>query len=321
VRLRFLATERTIIAAGFAAMVAVGSLGPSAAAQPLPVVNIMPAFLDAWHRGLGKPIGERVRIMKERVFEPNEKAFAPSEFRLDDVHIAWYLKDVARLMPLMEKLSATVTRELPSYEQHFEQAFPDFKPTAPVYFLPSMLHFDGQTSNGVLRFGLDGIAEHEGDRANLGVLVSHELFHLYHYQVQASLGARPTGAIWEQLWAEGLATYVAFRLNPGATPADALLDPRLAALSAPDTSKLATLIAGDIDKSNDQAGDQYFDSGDSPGGLPPRGGYLVGFLVAAQLGQTRDLRQLAALTGEPLHAAIVAAVQSFAKTPPPLPAT
>lgn len=291
-----------------------------ARAADLKVVNVMPAFERAWQLGLGKPLDERVRLMKQIVFIPNEPAYDDyGQIPLDDVHIAWFLRDVGPMMPQIRAYENVLRRSLPIFMQRFHAAFPDFEQKGPIYFMPSLFIFDGQSSDGVLRFGLDGIVKYDEKDVNLGVLVSHELFHVYHAQIQASVGAHPTGDFWESLWQEGLATYVSFRLNPNSRESEVLHESALAALPPADVMKMACAIVPLLDKPK-ESGAQFLDAGGGPPGLPPRGAYLVGFLVAAKIAETTpDLRGLAALHGDELHATItsdVAAICAQAPAPP-----
>jgi hypothetical protein len=288
-------------------------------AADIKVVNVMPAFEKAWRLGLGKPLDVRVRLMKQIVFIPNEPAYDDyGQIPLDDVHIAWFLHDVAPIMPQIRAYEEDLRRTLPVVMRQFRGTFPDFDQKGAIYFMPSLFVFDGQSSDGVLRFGLDGIVKYDEKDVNLGVLVSHELFHVYHAQVQAKVGARPTGDFWESLWAEGLATYVSFRLNPESTESEVLHEKTLAELSPADVMKMACAIAPVLDKPKD-AGAQFLDTGASPTGLPPRGAYLIGLLVAAKIAAvTPDLRGLAALHGDELHATIASDVAGIcAQAPPP----
>jgi hypothetical protein len=79
---------------------------------------------------------------------------------------------------------------------------------------------------------------------------------------------------------------------------------------------MACAIAPILDKPKD-AGAQFLDGGSNPPGLPPQGGYLIGFSVAAKLAvATPDLRGLAALHGDDLHAQIVSDVAEICAQPP-----
>jgi hypothetical protein len=275
------------------------------------VVNLMPAFFTAWDRGLGKPLDERVRLFESAVIYPNRGAYDNSEFKLDHAHLAWYLNEVERWVPRMRRMSGTIATELPAGERALVAAFPDLRPVT-VYFLPSLMHFDGQTRNGTLFFGVDGLVAFDGSNVNLSVVVTHELFHIYHYQVNAETygeSGSTHAPVHAQLWTEGLATYVSERLNPTATRAQVLVSEELASLPPAKTSELACSIEPKLDSARDADATPFFDLGVKPAGLPPRGGYLIGLLVAEQLGTTRTLRELALLKGPELHAAIASGVR------------
>jgi hypothetical protein len=284
---------------------------PAVGEDPVRVVNLMPAFLDAWDRGLGKPMDERVRLFKSGVLYPNRAAYDSPQFKLDDPHVAWYLAAVEPSVPEMRRMTAAIATELPASERAFVTAFPDLRPVT-VYFMPSLLHFDGQTRNGTLFFGLDGVVQFEGRHANLGVLVTHELFHVYHYQVNAgSFGESGStqAPIDEQLWSEGLATYVSARLNPTATREQVLISKDLAELTPSKTKALACAIEPKLSSARDDDANPFFDAGVHPPGLPPRGGYLAGLLIAERLGATRTLHELALLKGAELRSMIASGVK------------
>jgi len=275
-------------------------LGASAQSPPQPqirVVDLMPAFFRAWDEGTGKPLEERLRLFKELVLRPNRAVYDYSEFQLDDPHLAWYFDDVAPLVPQMRGVTAQVNGSLPAAERRFTGAFPDLKPVT-IYFMPSLLHFDGQTRQGTLYFGVDSLAAYYGDRVNVPVLATHELFHVYHFQVNPHTFGE-TGsthsAVWSQAWSEGLATYVSQRLNPGASRTDVLFSADLGALSDERIRALACAMEPKLGSSAESDANPFFDAGRHPAGLPARGGYLVGLLVAADAGRTRSLRELALL--------------------------
>ena len=80
----------------------------------------------------------------------------------------------------------------------------------------------------MLMLGLDGIAKFHGADAHLAATFSHELFHVYHFQVNPLPRDADQVQLYRLVWQEGLATYVSKVLNPDASLADTLLDPRLA---------------------------------------------------------------------------------------------
>lgn len=153
----------------------------------------------------------------------------------------------------------------------------------------------------------------EGVDANVGVDVSHELFHLYQFQTQASLN-RSTAKLWQAVWIEGSATYASQVLTPGATEAQALMSPALSNADPGTVSALACAIAAKWDSQEGGDMGMFLDAGKHPPNLPPRGGYLVGYLVASDLGKTYSLAQIGKLTGAELDALIRPRVQALCKT-------
>jgi hypothetical protein len=306
-----------IAALSFACVLVAAAAARAQEPPQIHVVNLMPAFFRAWDDGAGKPIDERVRLLKADLLYPNRKAFDTGQFRLDDPRLAWYLDEVAGRVPAMRLVTEKIATELPSSERAFVAAFPDMKPTT-VYFMPSFFHFDGQSSAGILRFGVDGIVEFEGPDANLGVLAAHELFHIYHYQVNPQTfgeSGSTQAPIDAQAWSEGLATYVAQRLNPSATRAQVLLSKDLAELSPANTRRLACLMEPKLASTRESDAAPFFDADVKPPGLPARGGYLIGLLVAEQLGKAHTLRELALMNGAALRAPIAAAVHALCVAP------
>ena len=96
----------------------------------------------------------------------------------------------------------------------FEAVFGPVSSPEPVYLLDSMGELDGGTRDlqgrSTLLFGVDVIAQvHAGK--DMTAFFEHELFHVYHEKQVTSCGL-----LWCALWEEGLATYVASRLNPHA---------------------------------------------------------------------------------------------------------
>lgn len=286
---------------------------PCEAPRTFRVVNIMPAFWNAWSQGVGKPLDDRVRLFKTLVIDPYRSAYDDPEFRLDKAHIGRYLTAVRAEVPLMHQISSIIASQLAVYQRSFVTAFPDMKPTT-IYLMPSMFTFDGQTRNGTLYFGLDGIARFEGAKANPGVLITHELFHAYHFQVNPRTFGKSDSVgvpLYRELWGEGLATYVSYRLNPGATAAQALLSSDLAALSPAKRHKLACLIEPKLSSTNANDATMFFDAGVHPDGLPVRGGYLIGFLVAHKLSIGHELADVTRLLGPELRHNIRLGVQQL----------
>jgi uncharacterized protein YjaZ len=205
-----------------------------------------------------------------------------------------------------------VRQALAGAQRRFRSAFPDFRCAFPIYLRDSLRRLDGAgrqvAGRPALVLGIDQI-EQERDVLPLPVFLAHELFHRYHSQVSGfSDDPGEHQAIWRALWAEGLATYISYRLTPGASVDEALITPRdLAARAQSQIGTISADLLVHLDQTDHDTYQTYFTYGDprvTSRGLPWRTGYYVGFLVAQDLGRTRSLRELAALRGAPLEAEI-----------------
>jgi len=197
-------------------------------------------------------------------------------------------------------------------QRRFERAFGPMAGYPPILLVVSLGEFDGGTrrlgGTRYLMFGADVMARLHGNR-DVQPFFHHELFHLHHARAFADCDA-----VWCNLWSEGLAVYVAQRLNPGADD-DALLltqpEPLRAAVEAHRVEAICAVLQrlDSTERDDDRA---LFSSGRLNDHLPPRFGYYVGYLAAAQAGRTRSLQQLAQLHGEEVRPLIEAQLRSLA---------
>jgi uncharacterized protein YjaZ len=166
----------------------------------------------------------------------------------------------------------------------------------PIYLVVSFGEFDGGTRDladgSHLMFGAD-VIDQIYKSTPIKPFIEHELFHLMHHRKFPECKT-----VWCNLWEEGLATYVASKLNPGADDIALSLtipQPIRPAVEAKKTEAVCAVRSLlDSDKPDDYA--SLFYGSKSIAGFPPRMGYYIGFLVAQDIGQHRNLKQLAALT-------------------------
>ncbi len=95
-----------------------------------------------------------------------------------------YIERVEPLVTAIDSLHSWVAADFDTKVAAFQRELPDFTWQGSIVFMPNLFVFDagGGSVNGkdVLVFGLDTIAKMDGPRADLSVLISHELFHIYH---------------------------------------------------------------------------------------------------------------------------------------------
>jgi hypothetical protein len=199
----------------------------------------------------------------------------------------------------------------------FQKAFGPVSSSQPVYLLHSLGEMDGGTRDNLnskkstLMFGADVIAKiHYGH--DMTPFFHHELFHVFHEPLMGKCDAT-----WCSLWEEGLATYVAAKLNPGAGEAALMLDQPAPIRPAVDANLTGAICATKPLLSSEKEEDysKLFYGNAHIDGFPARMGYYLGYLVAADLGKTRTLKQLAALKPAEVKPLIDASLDRMADCP------
>jgi len=230
-----------------------------------------------------------------------------------DAHIGRALKEFAELRPKYELVQQEFPAAFEVGIQHFRRAFPGFTPNVPVYLLHSVGEMDGGTRelNGktYLIFGADMIARIH-DAATLTPFLDHELFHVEHGK---SFSECPQ--VWCALWAEGLATYAAKAMNPGADDRQLLLTVPKPIRAAVDATwpKAACFARAKLDSSADIDVSAMFSGGADAGEFPERFGYYVGLRVAEEAGRKYSLPELAKLPPERAKAVLTAGLDRLIK--------
>jgi hypothetical protein len=219
-------------------------------------------------------------------------------WHVDSAKVKAFVAKVPEYISGIRKLHALFEQQEPAILDRFCQAFPDFAPgKVKIYLMLSLFQFDAKIPSehpDSLLIGLDGLARFHGTDAPLAVILSHEFFHLYHFQVNPLPKNPDDLPLYRLLWQEGLAVYVSQQLNNGASLADVLLDPRLAtngpAWVRPEAKRLFLCL-----DSREDITAAHFLAKSENGEVPGRMGYLIGYDVATRLAQNRSLSSLARL--------------------------
>jgi hypothetical protein len=285
---------------------------------PFKITDVMPAFWKFWDTTIEESIDNRVRGFFDTVI-----AAYPDLFRhgliasgaLTDLgsvpeaqaRVAKYLQDVSPLIPVMRQITIAIRDGFFRYVREFSTTFSDYAPRTPVYFSVSLFGFSGglliSGENTGLYFGVDELARLYGSSGNFKVILEHELFHQYHYQIAPEIAE--DRAAWTFMWEEGLATYVSQRLNPGTTADQVLVMPNhLSELVRPHLPNLARRLLDYADSTNPNDYADLFSSESTSAEAPARSGYYVGYLVAEKLAARRSLVELAHLRGRKLKVAV-----------------
>jgi len=199
----------------------------------------------------------------------------------------------------------------------FTKAFGPVSSSQPVYLLHSLGEMDGGTRDDLkggkstLLFGADVIAKiHYGH--DMTPFFHHELFHVYHEPLM-----KDCEATWCSLWEEGLATYVATKLNPAAGDAALMLDQPAPIRPAVDANLTGAICASKplLPSEREEDYSKLFYGNKHLEGFPARMGYYLGYLVAADLGKTRTLKELAAMKPTEVKPLIDASFDRMASCP------
>jgi len=265
------------------------------------------------------PDEERAKLFRARFGALFPGFYRPAKGRSDAQYDATVTGNLKAFPAIREKYMAasrTFAQAFTAGQAHFRAAFPDYRLTMPVYLVHSLGQMDGGTreigGHTVLIFGADVIARNH-DQTTIGPFLDHELFHVYH-----SAWFDDCDAVWCGLWQEGLAVYVASRLNPGSGERQLLLnipvslpgavDPRLKEAMCLTRAKLESTDGADMAA--------FFQGQPGNGPFPPRFGYYVGYLLAKKIGVTMSLSDIAHLPPAKVKPLLEKTLAGYGPCPP-----
>jgi len=290
--------------------------------DPRDVIDVMPTFWRFWDTNLQQPTNVRVRAFFETVVAAYPDLFHHgliTSGALTDLggvaevqtRVANYLKDLQPYIPAMRRITTAIRESYDRSVGDFSKSFPDYAPMTPVYFTVSLFGFSGGMNYSPetlgLYFGIDELARILKSSLNIKIVLEHELFHRYRYQIAPDTSA--SRAAWAYMWEEGLATYVSRQMNPGCSVDAALvLPPRLSELAKPHLQYLAGRMLEQADAAEPSTYSELFSLDRSPAGIPARSGYYLGFRAAELVASNRSLNDLAHLEGATLKRSVLNAL-------------
>ena len=246
----------------------------------------------------------RAKLFEQLIIHPHPEVYdRPQTFKTDIGTLEQYLASLPSYLPAIEQLHRRFEEQRASIQAKFLRTFPAFDSSrAKIYLMLSMFRFDGKIPHDnprLLLLGLDGLAKFHGADAHISVIFSHELFHIYHFQVNPPPRDADQIELYRLIWQEGLATYVSHVLNPEASLADVLLDPRLAKEGPKYVPMFAHNLLTQLESTDDETAARYL-SYRRGGQTPSRMGYLIGYQIAKRMAATYPLAELARLRGRAL---------------------
>lgn len=226
------------------------------------------------------------------------------------------LKSLKEFPALRPRYRSVVQRFGPSLAEavrRFRHIFPDFTPPLPIVLAHELGVRDGGTDylagQRTMLFGADVIAKlHDDD--SLQPFLEHELFHLEHAR-----HFKDCDQFWCLLWQEGLATYAASVMTPGASDHQLLLDQPNGMRDQTDAhfAEAMCVVVAQFDEADEAAIAAAFTEGDrKPSALPRRFGYYVGYRVAVEAARQHSLSTLARLDNVRARSIVANSVKALA---------
>jgi len=255
----------------------------------------------------------RVALFRERMnarfpgFYTPRDGVEPAKY---DARVVKALSGFAALRPAYENVQREFPAAFAAGIEHFRKVFPDSTPNVPVYLLHSLGEMDGgmRTIDGksYLIFGADVIARIH-DARTITPFLDHELFHVEN----AKYFNADCDEVWCALWAEGLATYAAEVMNPGADDRQLLLTNPKPIRAATDAKWSDALCFTRAKLSSKESSDveALFNGGEEAGQFPRRFGYYVGLRVIEEIGIEYGLPVLAKMEPARAKAALTAGLE------------
>ena len=296
--------------------------GPQAAAPATSfrIHDFMPDFWRFWAVARGRPVARQARLWQELYVRPHQAVFADlAEPCKDEFAPAWalthYFPNLPKIVPSMHEAAADLPQKLSSAHNRFLRMFPDMRWSGDVYVMASGYCFNGRAQSvrghEAILLGID-------TRVALGQRdpvpdMTHELFHRYHSEF---FDFKPSSGypLWTTLWAEGMAEFVAEKLNPAASDADLSLvpigmpqqvDARRQELAADFLRVFTATDEGDAKK-------WFNDTNSRDPVVPARAGYQLGVLVARELAKRYPIQAMAHWSRSEAEPHIEAALASIA---------
>lgn len=310
-------------------------IAATAAADAQPITASFAAF---WTAAQGKPFAQQEALWDRYIEQPRAALYRA---------VVWEVRDNPQWQSGRERMlqarfarypqvaagipaeAAEIAAQLRAQTVRFRQLFPSAAgaPRAVIVLAPDFDAKSGVLPDGtpVLALAADTLAL---EKADLRILLPHELFHLYDAQ-HAGLqndGVMPDTRLTLPLFAEGLATYVSSVASPGRSDGQYLFQSNLGALpsaqlpaAARDFLRVANTLT--IDPKGHQMSPlyaQWFEGSRTSlnPGYPNRAGYWLGLNLIRRLRRSYSLQQLASWSPAEAQRRAAAALEEMAQGRP-----
>jgi len=315
-------------------------LGQNLAANPTLEQSVHPSppyrLVDLLHSSLHFfdlpqiSVNRKVDLFRKSVIDPHQEAFrvAPGatdeqtleDFFRSDKNLESYLQNSVSHELEMRKLSDEFPTLLHACWSHLHSRLPRLKGDVTIYLVPAPLDTVGGCvrsvgPRNVMVFGSEVMAHRLTSPLRFDVFVTHELFHLYHMQVNPEMrtatagyfmggSTTPPPKLYQMMWLEGLAVYASQVLNPPATMKEAWVSSDPLSKVKAKLQPLSIFASKELASTDKRVIRDFVFDGNKERGIPTGTGYYLGMLVAKRLAMRYPLEDLANLQGSALRDAI-----------------
>lgn len=285
------------------------------------VHNLGPAFIEFWNSVKNKSPDEQVIALKKDFFPMFPEFY---QYKIDnwekhggnpDKAIKQELAEFPKIEKEFSKKTQQITKDLNSTMESFIGALPDFNSDIEVFITHSFGDMDGGTRNidnkVYFILGIDGMVKYHKGMTSETPFFHHELFHVYHGQFLAE-----EQIVWLALWVEGLATYASKKLNPEATYKDMLLDMPHGMINKINSDLLFHWndLESKLESRKDTDFTHYFLMNSKHKRIVVRSGYYLGYLIAKEIGQEKDLSEMAKMSRDEILPTIRKTIKKLKKS-------
>lgn len=262
--------------------------------------------------------------LREKVIIPNNDLYEQLTGGLDQKQLIEYLEKQAPSLARTREVSHNANqKQMLDDWNEFIIRFPDMQGSSlMIYSLPSFGRFEAQArpfdDKYYLFLGIDEIAKRKRAEIN-SAMVHHELFHLYHYQMNSYVknvaqsffekGEFPQ--VYMLLWVEGLATHASRLLNAQSSNKDIFFSDTLYNETKPLLPNLIAKLSEILTSNsfNDIAGFFYFPTTDQQ--IPKDCGYVIGELIIIDAMKRHNLKNLVEMKGEDILKEVRVAIKNL----------
>lgn len=326
---------KTLVLAGLALLVtqAVGQhpSGPisnrrARSLPPFQLINVLAVALPFFDQAPAS-IHRTAALFRKAVLAPYQEAFRVSPGAIDeqslenffrsDKNLESYIRNFGSDHLEMRRLSDEFSILLDACWSRLHRQLPRLSGDVVIYLIPAPQDTVGGCVRtiglrNVVVFGSEVIAHRRTSPLRFDVFVDHELFHLYHIQVNPEMRSAIAGyfmrnsatappKLYEMMWLEGLAVYASQVLNPHATMNEAWVSKDPISDVEARLQQLSELALKELNSTDKKVIDDMVFAGNKRRGIPSGTGYYLGMLVAKRLASHYRLEDLANLQGDVLR--------------------